>query len=209
MTIFESEKSLVWGELDVPLLGLGVDWFGRRVEPAAAYSLVKDPRYLWFIASHRRPAQLHPQSRPGRFQAELWRHDVAELFLADPVSGRYFEFNLSPNGAWWNCEFTAPRQRAYEEDQPMPDVAAFAELAADGSWMAALALPLDLLAARLDFGPRTRANVTFILESPAQRFLTAAPLGGGDPDYHRPGAYPQVELTPLPEFQFPGEPTEA
>lgn len=205
MTIFESKEALAWGDLDVPLLGLGEDWFGARVEPAAAFCLVRDPRHLWFIASHRRPAVLHPQSRPGVFQAELWRYDVAELFLADPRSGRYGEFNLAPNGAWWNCEFTAPRVRARDEDEPMPDVATFADLAADGSWMAAMAMPLDLLEARLDFGAATRANVTFILETPAQRFLTAADLGGGEPDFHRPAVFRQVSRVPLPEFGAPPE----
>jgi hypothetical protein len=62
-----------------------------------------------------------------------------------------------------------------------------------------MALPLDLLKARLDFGPETRANVTFILETPAQRFLTAAPLGQGEPDFHRPRLFPQVAFVPLAE----------
>lgn len=198
MTIFESSQPLGWGALDVPLLGLGQDWHGARVDPAAGFSLVKDPRRLWLVASHRRPALLHPQARPGEFQAELWRFDVAELFLADPRSGRYFEFNLAPNGAWWNCEFTAPRMRASEADVPMPDVATFADLAADGSWLAAMALPLDLLEARVDFGSATRANVTFIVDSPAQRFLTAAKLGEGEPDYHQPERFPEVSFVPLP-----------
>ena len=100
MTIFESERPLAWGELDVPLLGLAQDWDGARVNPAAGFALVQDAVRLWFVASHRRPAMPHPQGRPGRFRAELWRYDVAELFLADPRSGRYFEFNLAPNGAW-------------------------------------------------------------------------------------------------------------
>lgn len=198
MTIFESKDFLRWGELDVPLLGLNRDWSGQAVNPPAGFSLAVDPGHLWFIATDRRPASLHPQARPGKFQAGLWQHDVAELFLADPVSGRYFEFNLAPNGAWWSCEFTAPRVRAEEVDIAMPEVATFAELAPDGSWVAAMALPLDLLRARLDFGKNTRANVTFILESPGRRFLSAADLGGGEPDFHRPASFPQAVFTPLP-----------
>ncbi|MCX6875928.1 MAG: hypothetical protein NTW21_19280 [Verrucomicrobia bacterium] len=198
MTIFKSRQALGWGELDVPLFGLGTDWYGTRVEPAAGFALVADAKRLWLVASHRRPATLHPQGRPGRFQAELWRYDVAELFLADPHSGRYFEFNLAPNGAWWTCEFTAPRVRAEEVDIAMPEVATFAELAADGSWVAALAVPLDLLRARLDFGPQTRANVTFILETPQQRFLSATRLDPGEPDFHLPNRFAPVSWEPLP-----------
>jgi len=186
MTILTSAQLLQWGELDVPMLGLEKDWYGAPLQPPAAYSLAMDGRRLWFIAYHRKAAQLHPMARPGMFQAELWRHDVAELFLADPVSGRYFEFNLAPNGAWWSCEFTAARVRAEEIDISMPEIATFAEMAVDGAWLAAMAIPLDLLKARLNFGVGTLANVTMILGSPDQRFVTATDLGSGEPDFHRP-----------------------
>lgn len=197
MMIFQSSRTMAWGALDVPLFGLSRDLAGAALEPPASFSLVADPTHLWFVATHRKPAKLHPDARPGGFQKELWQHDVAELFLADPVSGRYLEFNLSPNGAWWSCEFTAPRVRADEVDIAMPDVATFSELAADGTWVAAMALPLDLLRARIDFGEKTRANVTFILESPAQRFISAADLPG-EPDFHQPDRFPEIRLTPLP-----------
>ena len=197
MRVFASEQPLAWGALDVPLLGLEKDWQGVAVTPPAGFSLAMDARRLWFIAHHRKPAELHPQARPGLFLADLWRHDVAELFIADPVSGRYFEFNLAPNGAWWSCEFTAPRQRAEETDIAMPEVATFADMAPDGAWVAAMAIPLDLLRARLDFGPSSRANVAMILGSPEQRFISAADLGGDEPDFHQPSRFPQIRIASL------------
>jgi hypothetical protein len=199
MTVLTSPRMLVWGELDVSLFGLAKDLDGTLLDVPAAFSLVTDAQHLWFIANHRKPALVHPQARPGAFQAELWKYDVAELFLSDPVSGRYFEFNLSPNGAWWTCEFTRPRLRADSVDIAMPEVATFSELSVDGSWLAAMAIPLDLLRARLDFGAETRINVTMILESPNQRFLSANPLGGGEPDFHQPECFSQVRFVPLPE----------
>ena len=199
MTIFTSPRPLMWGELDVPMLGLTHDWHGVPVQPPAAFSLAMDEQRLWFVAHHRRPATLHPTARPGDFQAELWKYDVAELFIADPVSGRYFEFNLAPNGAWWSCEFTAARVRAEETDVIMPDIATFSDMAPDGAWVAAMAIPLDLLKARLDFGPSTRINVTMILESPDQKFITAAALGGDEPDFHRPQEFRERVLAPIPE----------
>jgi hypothetical protein len=140
---------------------------------------------------------IHPRARPGVFQGELWRYDVAELFLLEPRTGRYFEFNLAPNGGWWTCEFTAPRVRADEVEIAMPEVATYSEITADGSWVAAMAVPLDLLRARLDFGPRTRGNVTMILESPKQRFLSAVDLGG-EPDFHQPTRFSEIRFVPLP-----------
>lgn len=199
MTIFTSADPLVWGGLDVPMFGLEKDWDGGNFEPPAGFSLVMDRQRLWFIANHRRPAELHPQSRPGAFHAELWRYDVAELFIADPASGRYFEFNLAPNGAWWTCEFTAPRVRAEELDIAMPEIATFAEMAPDGSWLAAMAIPLDLLKARLNFGDESKINVAMILDSPAQRFLSATDLGPGEPDFHRPESFAKAGFAPIPE----------
>jgi hypothetical protein len=199
MTIFTSPRRLSWGEMDVPLFGLSRDIFEQPLKTPVAFSLVTDGAYLWYLASHRQPAQLHPKSRPAGFQAELWRYDVAELFLADPVSGRYFEFNLSPNGAWWSCEFTAPRVREEEIDIAMPDVATFSDIAPDGSWLAAMAIPLSLLRARLDFGKATRANVTMILESPVQKFVSACQLAPGPANFHQPERFTQISYTPLPD----------
>lgn len=186
MTVIRSAKPLEWGGLDLPLFGVARDWYGRESTPQAGFCVAVDSRRLWFVASHGKAARLHPAARPGRFTPELWKHDVAELFLTDPTSGRYFEFNLAPNGAWWSCEFTGPRVRAEQVEIAFPEVATFAELAPDGGWVAALAIPRDLLEARLDFGERTRLNVAFILGSPEQRFLSAVDLGGGAPDFHRP-----------------------
>src|SRR5690606_39169830 len=97
VTVFECSRPLTWGELDVPLLGLGKDWHGAEMKSPAGFSLASDGRRLWFVATHREPADLHPRSRPGAFMPGLWEHDVAELFLATPCGRRYFEFNLSPN----------------------------------------------------------------------------------------------------------------
>jgi hypothetical protein len=198
MTIFTSPRRLSWGELDVPILGLTKDWHGVPIDPPVGFALVMDDLRLWFIAHRRKPAELHPTARPGDFQAGLWKHDVAELFIADPASGRYFEFNLAPNGAWWCCEFTAARVRAEETDIAMPEVATFADLAADGSWVAAMAIPLDLLRARLDFGTDTRINVAMIVGSLDQKFITATDLGGGDPDFHRPDQFTAQVPAELP-----------
>ena len=182
------------------MLGLTHDWQGVALQPAAAFALAMDEQRLWFIAHHRRAAYLHPLARPGIFQADLWHYDLAELFIADPVSGRYFEFNLAPNSAWWCAEFTAPRVRAEAIDIAMPEVATFADMAVDGAWVAALAIPLDLLRARLDFGPRSLVNVTMILESPAPRFISAAKLAGETPDFHQPQRWPAVTITPLAQL---------
>jgi hypothetical protein len=198
MTVFESKTPLAWGSLDVPLLGLTKDWHGRPLAAPAGFSLAVDRRRLWFIATHREAATLHPQSRPGKFQAGLWQYDVAELFLADPTGSRYFEFNLAPNAAWWTCEFKAPRVREEEVEISMPEIAVFSELSPDGGWVAAMAIPLDMLRARIDFGPQSLGNVAFILNQPTPRYLTATDLGPGEPDFHRPDRFAKLNFAAIP-----------
>ena len=89
--------------------------------------------------------------------------------------------------------------RADGADIAMPDVATFSDMSADGSWIAAMAIPLDLLQARLNFGSTTRMNVAMILESPAQKLISATDLGGGVPDFHQPRRFSEITFSPLPE----------
>jgi len=208
ITIFESDAPLAWGALDLPLLGIARDWFDKPVDPPPGYALACDPEHLWFVAHHRTPARAHPKSRPGLFCADLWKHDVAELFLADPKGGRYLELNLAPNAAWWSCEFTAARRRADLEDIAVPDVKTWSDLAPDGAWVAAMAVPLDVLRARVGFGAGTRANVCMILGSPEQRFFSATSMGDGEPDFHRPDRFDGVDFKPLSALGWdPGPPS--
>jgi hypothetical protein len=63
-----------------------------------------------------------------------------------------------------------------------------------------MALPLELLRERLDFGPETRGNVAFILDSPRQSFLSAAKLGGKAPDFHQPADFPLLVFSSQPQM---------
>lgn len=194
MLIERKNEPLHWGALDVGLFGLEKDWHGEILDVPAAFGLAIDHSNLWFVATRRAPAALHPQARPGSFTPELWKYDCAEFFLGHPGSGRYLEFNLASNGAWWTAEFTAPRVRAEQAEVPVPGVKTYGELSADGSWLAAASIPLDVLKARFDFGPETCMNVTFIVDSPKQKFLTAAPPPAGDADFHRPELLRRVRI---------------
>lgn len=199
MLILRSAQPLQWGNLSLPLWGLQRDWFGNSLTAPMMFSLAEDEQRLWFLAAGKSPAKIHPQARPGAFVAELWRYDCAEFFLADPHSGRYFEFNLAANGAWWSAEFLAPRQRAETIDIAFPEVATFAELSPEGGWMCAIAIPIDLLKSRIAWSGSSLINVTFIVNSPAQQFLTASRLPGEVPDFHQPAHFSPFHYHPLEE----------
>ncbi|NNC90422.1 MAG: hypothetical protein HKN82_18355 [Akkermansiaceae bacterium] len=157
-----------------------------------------DPGFLHFHATRPGAAVLHPRAVPGSFQSELWRHDVTEFFLADPSRGQYLEVNLAPNGAWWACLFRGPRQPIDPKGWEIPGVSAEGALGT-ASWEASIRIPIGVLRERLFFGPASRLDATFIINSPQQSFLCASTPSGGDPDFHRPAAWPPVEMVPLEE----------
>ena len=194
MNIEIADKALRWGELDVNLFGIEGDWYGDKFAKPLTFGLAVDQDYLWFVAGHQEPASLHPEAKPGAFLAELWKYDVAEFFLLDPTTGKYLEFNLAPNGAWWSAMFTGPRVRESVEDVALAGVATYADLAPDGGWMAAAAIPLKELWAELNFGDGSELNVTFIVSSPEQKFASAVDLGGGVPDFHQPDQFKKVNF---------------
>ena len=194
MNIEIADKPLRWGELDMNLFGIESDWHGEKFAKPITFGLAVDKDYLWFVAGHQQPASIHPGAKPGAFQAELWKHDLAEFFLFDPTTGKYLEFNLAPNGAWWSAMFTGPRVRENEEEVPFEEVATYADLAPHGSWMTAAAIPLKHLRSQLNFGDASQMNVTFIVNSPDQKFATAADLGKGEPDFHQPDKFKKVNF---------------
>jgi len=194
MNIEIADQQLHWGQLDLSLFGINKDYHGNPINPPIAFAFAIDHTNLWFVASHQKPATIHPDARPGLFQQELWKHDVAEFFILDPTTGHYLEFNLAPNGAWWAAEFTAPRTRAHAKDKIIPDVGTYADLAPDGSWMAAAAIPLKYLRKKFNFNKNSHLNAAFIINSPDQTFITAAPLGSGEPDFHQPQKFKQANF---------------
>lgn len=192
------DTPLEWGSLNLPLLGIATDWHGKNLRPPVAFTLATDGDKLWFIATRQAATAIHPGAEPGAFTAELWKHDVAELFIAAPEGGRYIEFNLAPNGAWWACEFDGVREAAVSQPDFGSAIASFHDEVEDDSWLAAMAIPLGFLREEISFGSGSRANVAFILNSPKQTFHSAAKLPGDVADFHQPGAFPALVTTEAP-----------
>ena len=163
-----------------PPILLTRDWFHEEIATPLAVFLGVGGGQLLFGATVRAAPWCEP-ARPGDFIEGLWERDVVELFLGEPGTPRYQEFNLSPRGAWWTVSLSEYRVRM--ETRPMPGVRCFSEVDA-GGWRAALALPLDELSIRWELLNGGTVNVTAIQGNP-QRFVTAADLGGGEPDFHR------------------------
>jgi hypothetical protein len=194
MIVHQLEKLIEWNSIDLHRETIDQDWFGEKVETSPFYSLAIDPEKLWLIAGHSRKPIVHPDAKSGKFTPELWKYDLVEMFIADPHSNRYMEFNLAPNNAWWSCEYTTPRIRTYKKDEILPEVKTYEKHSSDGSWTVGIAIPLYILRARLNFGFESLMNVNFILYSPDQKFFSVAKLPKKEPDYHQPAYFSKIVI---------------
>ena len=194
MVIEHKSSPLYWGALDISLFGIQKDWEQNPLEHPAAFGLAIDHENFWFITSHKTTSNVHPDAEKGAFTPELWKYDVAEFFMRHPETGCYLEFNLAANGAWWAAEFTDIRKRTYQDDIEMPGVKTFSDTLDDGTWISAAKIPLDILRSRIGFGETTEMNVSFIINSPKQQFLSASPPHGEKPDFHQTELFKQVKF---------------
>lgn len=173
------------------------DWFDQQLDRSVRfYFAVFDQRFHFLVESKLGSGFSHPESLAGTYQAELWKYDVAEFFLLDPLTGHYLEFNLSPNGAWWTCGFSDVLVPMGGQPAPVPHVETTSQELND-SWRAQASFPLDWLSQYYHFGSSSRLNTTFILNSPSQIFLTANPPKGNQPNFHQRELMNEVKFISL------------
>ena len=84
MTVFHLNASETLSNF--PMSSVGRDWLGEEVTPAPEFVFANDEERFHFRARRSGQATVHPSSSPGAFQAELWKYDVAEFFLAHPTT---------------------------------------------------------------------------------------------------------------------------
>jgi hypothetical protein len=198
MQIFTSNEPLSWGKLDLPLCTLTKDWFGSTLKDPSVFTLAKDDESLWFISIFSYTASIHPNASPGKFTPELWKYDVAELFLANSATGQYLEFNLTSNGAWWASKFSSVREPFKEQPDFTTMIRSHHDLVGSHQCLVGLEIPLNFLKKEIDFGVTTAANITFIRESPSQLYLSASKLPGVEPDFHQPIYFPALSFKTIP-----------
>jgi len=169
------------------------DWFGSSLAQPYQFALSIDSQYLNYRARRQKKAQSHPEAQAGQFQENLWMYDAAEMFIANSDLSRYLEINLSPNGAWWTCCFSAPR---VNEEGILPAQGVLTESnISDNGWEACIRIPLTYLR-ELGLEPsKCRIAACAILNSPEQIFLTTAANIQDAPDFHQPENWPLVQKT--------------
>ncbi len=176
------------------------DWYGKPC-PKVGFDLsIKDSTPTQWVFSVNVQAAKSKQSiaQPNEYKEGLWEQDVAEWFIANPANGRYVEFNLAANGAWWLMAFSKPRQRIENFSANfLTNIAEKEKIKTSSSqqeqsWSAELCIPKKLLVEILDEGDWTY-NVCFIVSDVSnksqKRYMSLNSLSSLDPDFHLPGEF--------------------
>ncbi len=165
-------------------------WRGEELSSPFEWGLALDPTSLWFVARIPAVAASSCVRRKGHFVEGLWESDVAELFLRD-AHGRYQEFNISADGAWWSMTFSNYRERHSKPRRPVKTAIAVRHDAA--SWMAVLGIEIQTLDVSLR--EPLQAHVSGILYGAAEPlYLTSCPQPNFAPDFHDPRCFSAVVL---------------
>jgi len=158
--------------------------------PLAGLDLRDDGMVVFAAAMKPGPLDVFHHAQK-EFLPGLWNGNVVELFLGNPLNGRYLEVHLAPTGQWWACVFTAVRVREVEAGRPLPlSVVQHHRDKAGRRWQASMQVPAavicQLLAVR-DF-MHLRVNLTAITRPLTGRpcYFSLAALPGAKPDFHQP-----------------------
>ena len=179
-------------EQPCPVQELTHEWYGREILPHVEYSFSIQGENLVYCARQEKGVSIHPGAQPGAFTEELWRYDTAEFFISNAEGTRYLEFNLCPNGAWWACVFTGPRCK--DETAPQLTAAATQGRSTPQGWECRAEIPLAYLAS-IGITPQDcRLAAAAIQNSPDYLYLTTAEDLSGEPDFHRPWAWPKARI---------------
>ena len=127
-----------------------------------AYRLLVTAAGLQVSFLAKKPPVVIDLAQPSQYFEGLWRGDCGELWLASSESSRYIEVNLAPNGAWWTCVFSSPRNR--DLDCPPPQCQNLQSESLGQYWQSSLTLPWDEIFRCLHSEEPPFANVTIVLD---------------------------------------------
>ncbi len=91
---------------------------------AEARSAPEQPFLRWTTRNESGAAfALRPEAPAGAFVDQLWESSVSELFIADGSgTGRYLEFEVTPQAHWLALRLDAPRQRTVGYETPSEEL---------------------------------------------------------------------------------------
>lgn len=124
-----------------------------------------------------------PPAAPAERTDDLWKTTCFEAFIQPSDGPGYFEFNLSPSGAWATYGFIGPRQGMRPAVEiPAPRIETMAEAAGFQ-----LGAEVDLPPGEFPPGGRWRVGITAVVEDlDGAKSYWALAHPPGAPDFHSP-----------------------
>jgi alpha-galactosidase len=181
-------------------LRFNADWQGKNADPEreTEVRLLWTPETLFvqFQAKYR-VVTVFPDAEPNGRRDQLWDRDVAEAFLQPDSSdtGRYKEFEISPNGFWIDLDIASGEKRNLQSGlKSRVQINENEKL-----WAAELSIPMKSLVARFDRAAIWRVNF-YRVEGPMEpRFYSAwRPTGTPLPNFHVPKAFGRLKFVEPP-----------
>jgi hypothetical protein len=151
-----------------------------------------DPKHLWFAGSLPGGGVSLSNAKHGEFFEGLWEGDVLELFIKEP-SGRYFEFNVSPQGAWWGMELSSYRERA--SYLRLPRVTLIETEVLSDRWTALVCIERSSLPVAM--AADSTIHVSGIVHGTKSRYLSSNPVAKIPPDFHHLDAFQRMSFKVL------------
>lgn len=169
----------------LPKQEMSRDWFGNALEQPFRWSLARDCDHLWAcIQLPARPSDVRRHAA-GEFVEGLWEFDVVELFVMNSA-GRYQEFNVSVDGAWWAMSFSEYRQRDANSIKPRGVKVHIGR--GDRNWQGAISIPLTSL--EVELSKESKIHLSGIVHGVTEaQYLSSAGPRDHKPDFHHAGCF--------------------
>lgn len=188
---YHSQKLIPIAKLrELPGVSLCRGFDGKISNKPVQVVLALDPEQILFHARVDRAPICNHNLKSGEYREGLWESDLVELFIKDDNNNNYFELNLAPGGAWWGCNFSAPRVRISTKHEDL--LREINSRTTDKGWEVTVALKRDRLPVSAAFNQSSRGNVSACLGAPPRELLTISPLPGEKPDFHQPQHFAAV-----------------
>jgi hypothetical protein len=178
--------------LEKKWINIEKDWFQQASQSNACFCINKQQTsvglsWAFCVRVDKKPI-VHPlKMLPQDYYEGLWEYDVAEWFIANPITGKYIEFNLAPTGAWWMMVFDASRQRGKYDVSDLNRVETVSQIDAK-SWQASLQIPVAVVEKILG-RDALKQNICFILGQNPREYLSWTRFVAKQPDFHCPDEF--------------------
>jgi hypothetical protein len=136
---------------------------------------------LWYTVFGPPDALTVPSEVPERRADDLWKSTCFELFVREPPSNSYLEFNFSPSTEWAAYRFDEYRNGRRDAHLPHSPIISSSRI----GWLEVhVTLPLDLIR-----GGQALQLSAIIEEKDGTKSYWALAHPPGDPDFHHPDCF--------------------